>query len=99
MSRMINNKPESFEKFNYLLRPCKQVERKLFIEALHRMSMFSHRYPIKDYTYIGLGSVYYADFILFHKYLYVDSMICAEASDIPKRMDFNKPFDFVILKM
>lgn len=96
MSIMKKDKLESFEKFNYLLRPSKQVERKLFIEALHHMSTIG--YKIAEYTYVGLGSVYYADFILFHKYLYINSMICAEASDIPKRMDFNKPFNFIDLK-
>src|SRR6266571_938299 len=87
----------SFEKFNYLLRPSKQVERKLFIEALHRLA--AGGLPLREYTYLGLGSVYYADFILFHKYLYLDSMICVEAQPIPKRMTFNKPFDFIRLEM
>jgi hypothetical protein len=87
----------SFEKLNYLLRPSKQVERKLFIEALHRLA--GGGLPLQEYTYLGLGSVYYADFILFHKYLYLDSMICVEAQPIPKRMDFNKPFDFIRLEM
>jgi len=30
---------KSYEKFNYALRPSKQVERKLFIEALHYLGM------------------------------------------------------------
>ena len=87
----------SFVRFNYLLRPSKQVERKLFIEALHRLSIGG--FDIRDYTYLGFGSVYYADFVLFHRYLYVDSMICVEAEDIPMRMEFNKPFDFITLRM
>jgi hypothetical protein len=87
----------SYEKFNYLLRPSKQVERKLFIETLHRLRVAG--YPIYEYTYLGLGSVFYADFILFHKYLYIDKMICAERDKIRKRMEFNKPFGFVKLVM
>ncbi len=87
----------SYEKFNYLLRPSKQVERKLFIEALHHLRAAG--YPIYDYTYLGLGSVFYADFILFHKYLYIDKMICAEKDEISRRMRFNKPFGFVKLVM
>jgi len=43
--------------------------------------------------------VYYADFILFHKYLYLDRMICVEGQPVPKRMAFNKPFDFIRLEM
>lgn len=87
----------SFEKLNYLLRPSKQVERKLFIETLHCLAAGGLK--VSEYTYVGFGSVYYADFILFHKYLYVDEMICVEAQPIPKRMRFNKPFDFIRLKM
>jgi hypothetical protein len=87
----------SYEKFNYLTRPSKQVERKLFVEALHRLANVG--YSIYDYTYVGFGSIFYADFILFHEYLYIDKMICVEASDIPKRMALNKPFKFVQLAM
>lgn len=87
----------SFEKINYLLRPSKQVERKLIIEALQKLSKGG--YFLQDYTYFGLGSVYFADFILFHKYLLIDKMICAENSKIPKRMEFNKPYNFIDLHM
>ena len=88
---------KSYEKFNYLLRPSKQVERKLFIETFHHLCEAG--YKISDYTYVGLGSVFYADFIMFHKYLYVDTMVCAEWGPIHQRMKFNKPFDFVKLIM
>lgn len=87
----------SFEKFSYLLRPSKQVERKLFVEALHRLRAVG--YDFSTYKYLGLGSVFYADFVLFHKYLYVDDMLCCEVADIPKRMKFNLPYEFVDLKM
>lgn len=94
---MLVDRRASFEKLNYLLRPSKQVERKLLIHALHRMASLG--YDVSTYTYLGFGSVYYADFILFHKYLYIDDMICVEAADIPKRMNFNKPFSFIRLRM
>lgn len=86
----------SFEKINYLLRPSKQVERKLIVEALQKLSKGG--YFIHDYSYLGLGSIYYADFILFHKYLLIDSMICAEKANVPKRMEFNKPYAFIDLR-
>jgi hypothetical protein len=87
----------SFEKFNYLLRPSKQVERKLIVEALHVLRTVG--YDVPSYTYLGFGSVYYADFVLFHKYLFIDDMVCAEIEPIPERMDFNKPYDFIKLYM
>lgn len=87
----------SFQRVNYLLRPSKQVERKLIIEALHKLSLGA--IDIRQYTYVGLGSIYYADFQLFHKYLYIDKMTCLEAAPIPKRMKFNKPYGFIKLRM
>src|SRR5262249_27673413 len=87
----------SFNKFNYSLRPSKQVERKIMIELLHRL--YRAGYDIPEYTYIGFGSPFYVDFIMFHKYLYMKRMICVEWGDVPKRMRFNKPFKFIRLKM
>lgn len=90
--------PDSFEKVNYLLRPSKQVERKLLVELLQQLSSEIRQYDIRSYTYLGFGSVYYADFMLFHKYLYIDKMICVEGSDIPRRMEFNRPYDFIDIR-
>ena len=87
----------SFKQFNYGLRPSKQVERKLMIEILLRLSKAG--YDISSYTYVGFGSVYYIDFVMFHKFLFMESMICVEWGDIHKRMKFNKPFKFIKLKM
>ena len=84
-------------RLNYLLRPAKQVERKLLIEGLTKLAEAG--YLINEYTYLGLGSPYFADFILFHKYLYIDKMICVEHQAIPKRMAFNRPFSFVRIHM
>lgn len=88
---------ESFRKVNYLIRPSKQVERMLFVDVAHRL--VGAGYDVPNYTYVGLGSVYYADFVLFHKYLGMKNMICAEAAPIPKRMKFNKPYGFIDLRM
>ena len=32
---------------------------------------------------------------MFHKYLFIDKMVCIEWGDIAKRMRFNKPFKFI----
>lgn len=87
----------SFDRLNYLVRPSKQVERRLFLEAFSKLAALG--YPIPEYRYVGLGSVYYADFTLFHKYLYIDRMLCVEVKPIPRRMQFNKPFAFVQVTM
>ncbi len=51
----------SFEKINYNLRPNKCIERKMMCDALGRLSFIEH---LDNYRYIGLGSPYFADFIL-----------------------------------
>lgn len=88
---------ESYKKFNYALRPSKQVERKILVEALLRLGPCG--YDISAYTYLGFGSPYYADFQVFHRYLYIDRMICVEGGDIPQRMEFNKPFGSISLRL
>jgi len=87
----------SFMQFDYSLRPSKQVERRIMIEVLLRLSKAG--YPIEDYSYLGLGSPYYVDFVMFHKYLFIHDMVCVEWADVPKRMRFNKPFKFIKLRM
>lgn len=88
----------SFAQINYLLRPGKQVERKLIIEALHRLKVLG--YDLPSYRYVGFGSIYYADFILFHRYLYISDLLCVEKrKDIRDRMHFNRPFEFIQLHM
>ena len=43
----------SFESINYMLRPNKNVERKLIARSLLRIGQ---RFPIRDYRYVGFGS-------------------------------------------
>jgi hypothetical protein len=88
---------DSFKKFNYALRPSKQVERKVIVEILLGLSKAG--YNIREYAYVGFGSVYYVDFVMFHKYLFIDRMICIEWGEIEKRMRFNKPYKFIKLRM
>jgi hypothetical protein len=87
----------SFKQFHYGLRASKQVERKTMIEVLLRLS--EARYNIRDYVYLGFGSPYYVDFVMFHKYLFMQDMVCVEWGDVERRMRFNKPFKFIKLKM
>lgn len=85
----------SYESINYILRPSKQIERKIFIETLLRLSKID--YHISEYTYLGMGSIHYADFLLFHKNLLINKLICVEEDEIPNRMEFNKPYNFIEL--
>ena len=80
-----------------MFRPKKQIERKIFIELFQKIQ-HALKTNISEYQYIGLGSIYYYDFILFHKYLNVRNMISLDDKDYPKRFEFNKPFDFITFK-
>ena len=86
----------SSEKVNYLIRPAKQVERKLIIEALQCLKQ---KYPIEHYQYIGMGSLYFVDYQMFHKHLGIDDMISMEKEEEKiERFEFNKPYNFIDIK-
>ena len=36
---------------------------------------------------------------MFHKYLFIQDMVCVEWAEVPKRMRFNKPFKFIKLRL
>lgn len=65
--------------------------------------MLSGLSSIKDlstYMYIGLGSVYFADFLLFHRNLGIAKMVSIESDNkVKDRCEFNKPFSCIELKM
>jgi len=85
---------ESYLKVQYDLRPAKQVERRMLIDAFHMLAMAN--FPIRDYQYTGFGSVYFVDFILFHKLLGIKRMVSVEHSEkVENRVKFNRPYAFV----
>lgn len=83
----------SFEKINYNIRANKSIERKMIAEVLQKLVFFR---PLNEYRYIGFGSAYFTDFILFHKVLGMNDMISIEINEGNKnRFDFNKPFSCI----
>jgi hypothetical protein len=86
----------SFERINYGLRPAKNIERKMLCEALHRLSAFGH---LETYRYIGFGSTYFSDFILFHKSLGITAMVSIEhAVEHQARFESNLPYKCITLE-
>lgn len=82
----------------YDLRPAKQVERRMLIDALRRLTHAG--FQISEYQYTGMGSIYFVDFILFRKLMGIHRMVSVEADDsIPKRLRFNRPFKDVKIWM
>jgi hypothetical protein len=90
----VTSPSKSYERVHYEFRPCKQVERRMLVAALQRLMEIG--FPISEYQYTGMGSIYFIDFILLHRYLGIDKMLSVEHSrTISKRVEFNKPFDAV----
>jgi len=88
---------DSFKQFDYAIRPSKQVERKIMIEVL--LGLPRGGYDLRQYRYLGFGSPFYVDFVMFHKYLFIREMVCVEWADVERRMRFNKPFKFIKLRL
>jgi hypothetical protein len=87
----------SFESINYMLRPNKNVERKLIASTLIRLQS---EFPIRDYRYVGFGSMWFSDFVLMHKNVGMSDMVTIEAEvSRTKRVEFNKPFACIGVKM
>jgi len=82
---------KSWKNVQYEFRPAKQVERRMLIHTLQ--SLMAAGFPINDYKYTGLGSIYFVDFIMFHRYLGIRKFLSVEEStEIARRVDFNRPY-------
>jgi len=86
------NEKRSFEYINYMFRPKKQIERKIIIEILQELEK---EISLSKYLYIGFGSIYYYDFILFHKMLNMNRLLSIDDKSTIKRFNFNRPYDFI----
>ena len=80
----------SFDSVNYSLRPSKCVQRGIVFEGLR---LLSDAMELKNAVYIGLGSIWFTDFIIAHKALGIDDMISMEANEVGfRRAKFNKVY-------
>ncbi|MGO9801284.1 MAG: O-methyltransferase [Candidatus Binatus sp.] len=85
----------SFERIDYSIRTNKSIQRKLIIEFFEHLRA---EYPIDTYQYIGLGSMWFTDFVLFHKRLQLREMISIERRKGYSRARFNRPYSCIRLK-
>ena len=89
---------KSYREVAYDLRPAKQVERRMILDALGRL--MNEGVPIRDYQYTGFGSIYFFDFVLLYKLVGLRRFVSVEYdTDITRRVAFNKPFDPVEIRM
>lgn len=90
----MNALSNSFQKVPYSLRPCKQVERRIFLDGFRFLE--GEGFPISSYSYVGMGSIDFVDFIMLHKFFGITKMISAEYNKKAKsRAIFNKPFKHI----
>ena len=80
----------SFDRIDYSIRPAKYAERRMLRDVFRRVGPFG---PPEDYLYVGMGSVWFADFTLFHRSLGIKEMISIEsATKALQRVRDNAPF-------
>lgn len=66
----------------------------MLADILRRLTPFQ---AVEDYCYIGFGSVWFSDFILFHRLLGINKMISIEQADYARRrFEDNRPFNINI---
>lgn len=68
----------------------------MLCESFSRLGSFM---PVDEYQYVGFGSPFFRDFILFHRELNITNMVNIEKNrQRQKRFEANKPFSCVSLK-
>jgi hypothetical protein len=84
----------SFERINYSVRTNKQIERRMIFDRLRSLEP---SLALGGHRYLGLGSMWFVDFILAHKVLSTNSMWSIEV-DSWERARFNKPYACIEVK-
>lgn len=78
----------ALDEINYLLRPNKNIERKLIVSAL---AAISDDFNLPTYRYIGLASLWFVDFLLAYRVLGIQKLIAIERPANASRVAFNRP--------
>ena len=86
----------SFDKVNYSLRPSKSIQRHLIFDGIRKLKS---QLKLQNMVYIGLGSIWFTDFVVAHKLLGIQDMLSMESDEIGyRRAVFNKPFATVTVR-
>jgi hypothetical protein len=85
----------TYREIDYRLRLAKHVERLMLTDAFRRLKFAT----VESYQYVGLGSVYFTDFALFHRALNLSAMTCIEKETSDKiRFNDNLPFSKITME-
>jgi len=82
----------SFERFDYLLRTNKHIERRLVFDVL---ASARNKLALEVGWYLGFGSMWFGDFRIAHRQLRIDRLVSIEHAGHAKRAMFNRPFSGV----
>ena len=86
----------SFDAVNYSLRPSKSIERQIVFDAV---SMLRTELDVDNMLYIGLGSIWFTDFLMAHRLFKIEDMISIEAHDVGyQRATYNCPYATVSVR-
>ena len=84
----------SYRLIDYRLRPSKHAERLMLCEAFRHLRF----HVLQDYQYVGLGSIFFADFRLVHRILGISRMFSIENQlNDSDRFEWNKPYSGINL--
>ncbi|MCB0747311.1 MAG: hypothetical protein KDC90_07590 [Ignavibacteriae bacterium] len=90
--------PSSYTRVAYDLRPAKQVERRMILDAFLKLQIGG--FDLRTYHYYGFGSIYFVDFILFHKLLGINKLTSIEGDlGAESRIKYNVPFNIINVEM
>src|SRR5258708_1673154 len=80
----------SGNRIDYRIRPAKHIERKMMLDTFRKLDAFDQ---LSNYRYVGFGSIYFADFSLFHRALGIKDMVSIELDlTRPVRYRSNAPY-------
>ena len=80
----------SFDIVNYSLRPSKNIQRQIVFDGIR---ILKSELQLADMVYVGLGSIWFTDFLMAHKSLDIRDMVSMESDEIGyARAVFNKPY-------
>ncbi|WCT76315.1 O-methyltransferase [Novosphingobium humi] len=87
----------SYRLIDYSVRPAKFAERKMLGELLARLKVFG---SLETYRYIGFGSIWFSDCVLFHRVLGIEHMVSIERElQHEERFQFNNPYRGIEIRM
>lgn len=87
----------SYQLIDYSVRPAKFAERKMLSEMLGRLKVFG---SLETYRYVGFGSIWFSDCVLFHRALGIEHMVSIERElEHEARFEFNNPYRGIELRM